>query len=66
MSVKNSVIIVGGGIMGVQAAYHLALQGQTVTVLDQRDVPNQWAASGDHLRVFNSSHIGRALRAISV
>ena len=51
MSVKNSVIIVGGGIMGVQTAYHLALLGHTVTILDQRDVPNQWAASGDHLRV---------------
>ncbi len=56
MSVKNSVIIVGGGIMGVQSAYHLALLGHTVTLLDQRDVPNQWAASGDHLRVFRLTY----------
>ena len=56
MSVKNSVIVVGGGIMGVQTAYHLALLGHTVTVLDQRDVPNQWAASGDHLRVFRLTY----------
>src|SRR3989338_5487559 len=56
MSVKNSVIIVGGGIMGVQTAYHLALLGHTVTVLDQRDVPNQWAASGDYLRVFRLTY----------
>lgn len=56
MSVKNSVIVVGGGIMGVQTAYHLALLGHTVTLLDQRDVPNQWAASGDHLRVFRLTY----------
>jgi monomeric sarcosine oxidase len=56
MSVKNSVIVVGGGIMGVQSAYHLALRGHSVTVLDQRDVPNQWAASGDHLRVFRLTY----------
>ncbi|NNN07474.1 MAG: N-methyl-L-tryptophan oxidase [Elusimicrobia bacterium] len=56
MSVKNSVVVVGGGIMGVQAAWHLAQLGQTVTVLDQFDVPNQWAASGDHLRVFRLTY----------
>lgn len=53
---KNSVVVVGGGIMGVQAAYRLALLGQQVTVLDQFDVPNQWAASGDHLRVFRLTY----------
>ncbi len=56
MSVKNSVVVVGGGIMGVQAAWHLAQLGQSVTVLDQFDVPNQWAASGDHLRVFRLTY----------
>ncbi|MBI3288895.1 MAG: N-methyl-L-tryptophan oxidase [Elusimicrobia bacterium] len=56
MSIKNSVVVVGGGIMGVQAAYHLAMLGHSVTLLDQRDVPNQWAASGDHLRVFRLTY----------
>ncbi len=56
MSVKNSVVVVGGGIMGVQAAWRLALLGRSVTVLDQFDVPNQWAASGDHLRVFRLTY----------
>lgn len=55
-AVKNSVVVVGGGIMGVQAAWHLAQMGQNVTVLDQFDVPNQWAASGDHLRVFRLTY----------
>ncbi|MEK7383821.1 MAG: FAD-dependent oxidoreductase, partial [Elusimicrobiota bacterium] len=56
MSVKNSVVVVGGGIMGVQSAWRLANLGQNVTVLDQFDVPNQWAASGDHLRVFRMTY----------
>jgi monomeric sarcosine oxidase len=56
MSAKNTVVVVGGGIMGVQAAWHLAQLGQSVTVLDQFDVPNQWAASGDHLRVFRLTY----------
>ncbi len=56
MNVKNSVIIVGGGIMGAQTAYHLALLGHAVTLLEQHDVPNQWAASGDHLRVFRLTY----------
>ncbi|HAZ07689.1 MAG TPA: hypothetical protein DCZ01_04010 [Elusimicrobia bacterium] len=55
MSVKNSVVV-GGGIMGVQAAWHLANLGQNVTLLDQFDIPNQWAASGDHLRVFRLTY----------
>ncbi|MDE2490306.1 MAG: N-methyl-L-tryptophan oxidase [Elusimicrobia bacterium] len=56
MSVKNTVVVVGGGIMGVQAAWHLAKLGQSVTLLDQYLVPNQWAASGDHLRVFRLTY----------
>ncbi len=56
MNGKNTAVVVGGGIMGVQAAWHLAQLGQSVTLLDQFDVPNQWAASGDHLRVFRLTY----------
>jgi monomeric sarcosine oxidase len=56
MSNKKSVIIVGGGIMGVSAAYFLAEKGCHVTLLDQFDVPNRWAASGDQLRVFRLTY----------
>jgi monomeric sarcosine oxidase len=55
MNGKNAVVV-GGGIMGMQAAWHLAQLGQSVTLLDQFDVPNQWAASGDHLRVFRLTY----------
>jgi N-methyl-L-tryptophan oxidase len=56
MSENHGVIIVGGGIMGVATAYWLASQGRAVTLLDQYDIPNQWAASGDHLRVFRLTY----------
>jgi monomeric sarcosine oxidase len=53
---QHGVIIVGGGIMGICAAYWLALKAKAVTVLDQYDVPNRWAASGDHLRAFRLTY----------
>ena len=56
MNQENGVIVVGGGIMGVCCAYFLALRGKRVTLLDQYDVPNIWAASGDHLRVFRLTY----------
>lgn len=56
MSKSQGVIVVGGGIMGVSAAHWLALKGRPVTLLEQFDVPNRWAASGDHLRVFRLTY----------
>src|SRR5256885_15945094 len=46
------VVIVGGGIVGAASAYALAKEGQKVLLLDQYDIPNEWAASGDHARLF--------------
>ena len=56
MKEPQGIIVVGGGVMGVSAAYWLAAKGKSVTLLDQFDVPNQWAASGDHLRVFRLTY----------
>lgn len=56
MTQNNSVIIVGGGIMGACTAYWLARQGRHVTLFDQYDIPNQQGASGDHLRVFRLTY----------
>jgi len=52
MIAKNSVLVVGGGIMGLSSAYALAQKGLGVTLIDQFDVPNSRGASGDQLRVF--------------
>ena len=60
MNSKHGVIVVGGGIIGISAAYRLAQLGKAVTVLDQFDVPNQWGASGDQLRVFRMTYGGDA------
>ena len=53
---KNTVIVVGGGIMGASAAYWLSRLGRQVTVLDQSDVPNRHSASGDQLRTFRMTY----------
>ncbi|MBI5629319.1 MAG: N-methyl-L-tryptophan oxidase [Elusimicrobia bacterium] len=56
MAEKPDVVVVGGGIMGVSAAYWLASRGKSVVLLDQSGIPNAAAASGDHLRVFRLSY----------
>lgn len=53
---KTGVLIVGGGVMGVCAAYWLAQRGKAVTVLESADIPNIHGASGDHLRVFRLTY----------
>jgi monomeric sarcosine oxidase len=53
---KHGVIIVGGGITGICAAYWLAMRGKQVTVLESGDIPNIRSASGDHLRVFRLTY----------
>jgi monomeric sarcosine oxidase len=53
---KNTVIVVGGGIMGASAALALARLGRQVTLLDQNDIPNRLAASGDQLRTFRMTY----------
>ncbi|MDE2313878.1 MAG: FAD-dependent oxidoreductase [Elusimicrobia bacterium] len=53
---KQGVVIVGGGVVGVSAAYWLSKNRIPVTLLDQYEVPNRWSASGDHLQLFGLTH----------
>src|SRR5690242_3642619 len=53
---QSDVLVVGGGLMGLCAAYWLAQKGKSVMLLDQFDIPNQWAATGDHLRSFGLTY----------
>ncbi len=53
---KNSVIVVGGGVMGVSAAYWLSSLGRRVTLLDQNEIPNKRGASGDQLRALRMTY----------
>lgn len=52
MKNQFDVLVVGGGVVGLSTAYWLAQKGRSVMLLDQYGVPNQQAASGDHLRIF--------------
>ncbi|MBI5881821.1 MAG: FAD-dependent oxidoreductase [Elusimicrobia bacterium] len=53
---RPNVLVVGGGAMGVSAAYWLAKMGRSVLVLDRGDIPNSAASSGDHVRIFQLTH----------
>ncbi|MFA6003854.1 MAG: FAD-dependent oxidoreductase [Elusimicrobiota bacterium] len=53
---KNTTVVVGGGVMGVCAAYWLTHMGRQVVLLDQGDVPNRGGASGDQLRTFRLTY----------
>jgi glycine/D-amino acid oxidase-like deaminating enzyme len=46
------LIVVGGGTIGLAAAYHAAARGLKVVVLDQYDVPNQSGSSRGLDRMF--------------
>ncbi|QVL34423.1 FAD-binding oxidoreductase [Telmatocola sphagniphila] len=48
MTEKTDVVILGGGVIGLTTAYHLALEGLQVTVLDKSDLGREasWAGAG--------------------
>ena len=50
------VVIVGGGVTGLSAAYHLMKRGRRAVVLEQHTVANPLGASGDHARVFRLTY----------
>jgi len=40
---KQSIVIVGAGIMGLCSAWALSRRGHAVTVIDQAAIPTRWA-----------------------
>lgn len=50
------IIIVGGGIMGCAAAYHLAKDGQRVLLLEQFTIGNRQGSSHGATRLFRLVH----------
>lgn len=49
-------LVVGGGIMGLSAAWGLRRMGCTVTVLEQGALPNPLGSSGDHHRLIRYAY----------
>jgi sarcosine oxidase len=55
--VKTDICIVGGGIMGLATAYHLAKTTDSkILILDRYGIPNDYSASNDVNRVFRYSY----------
>lgn len=52
MSGNYDVIVLGGGTMGVAAAYFLAKENKNVLVIDQFSIPNNYGSHHGHTRMF--------------
>ena len=55
---EADVIVIGGGIAGASAAYHLAADGRSVTLLERGDIAS--GASGVNGGLLGGSGWGRA------
>lgn len=51
------VIVVGGGAIGLSAAYECAKAGKTVLVLEKSTFYNQSGSSGDLVRMFRTMYM---------
>ena len=57
--VPASVVVVGGGIVGLSTAYALVKAGIGVTVVEQGPIPNPLASSADHHRLIRFAYADR-------
>jgi sarcosine oxidase / L-pipecolate oxidase len=51
------VVVIGGGPVGLAAAYEVAKAGATVIILEQNNFFNQAGSSGDLARMFRTMHV---------
>lgn len=50
----HDVIVIGGGAVGLSAAYEVAKAGKSVIVLEKGNFFNQAGSSGDLVRMFRT------------
>jgi len=53
---RQSIVIVGAGIMGLCSAWALSRRGHAVTVIDQAAIPNPLGASYDEQRIIRHAY----------
>lgn len=54
------VIVIGGGAVGLAAAYEVAKGGASVMILEQNNFYNQAGSSGDLARMFRTMYVSTA------
>jgi monomeric sarcosine oxidase len=55
-SERFAMIVIGGGTIGLSAAYYSAARGLKTLLLEQFDITNDWAGSGGASRFFRVMH----------
>lgn len=61
MAINKDVCIIGGGIMGLAAAYYLSRENKSCVVLEKTDIGNGASASCDDMIMMQSKQIGTNL-----
>ncbi len=56
MTERVETLVIGGGVMGLAAAWHLSRRGRQVTLLERYDVGNHHGASHGATRNFNQTY----------
>ncbi|CAL4098866.1 unnamed protein product, partial [Meganyctiphanes norvegica] len=58
VGMECDVVVVGAGIIGSSAAYHLAKRGKNTVLLDQFPIPHNRGSSGGHSRIIRQANYG--------
>ena len=64
MSERARIVIIGGGIAGVSALYHLAKMGCTDVLLLERDSPYELVGASGHSLVLQRTRVVYARRSL--
>ncbi|WP_181785503.1 FAD-dependent oxidoreductase [Streptomyces phytophilus] len=62
---RFDVIVIGGGLLGLSAAYNCAREGKRVAVIERSNFYNQSGSSGDLIRMFRTMYTEYELQVLA-